>query len=318
LICLADNTIHEDLAALHKHIRSLKITQEFYYTKYYNKRDLLTGEEIPFKNAEQYLSTDFLNKNNIRKYVKEQPEAAKVWAINWLKNRKEKKSLVYAPTQAELRSLQCPSIKYYDSVGGYENICSQIGLKVRYNGSLKYESLGDATIIQDTREQNPLKLKRKTVSKKLDAGDYGLEEKFDKKIYIERKGLSDFLGTMVTKENKNGGEAKFGVTRFRAELDRAKASGSYIIMLVESDINDALGFQYLPQTRYTRATPEHIFKNLRSLIEDYSNFQVVFVNGRVEAAKILERLFEAGESVKNVDLQYAYETGELSGEKLCG
>ena len=314
MICLADNSEHADLVALHKHLRTLKITQELYYTKYYNKKDLLTGEDIEYKNPEQYLSSDFCNKNNIRKFVKEKPVEAKAWAIQWLKSRKEKKGLKLAPTQVELRSLQCPSIKYYDSVGGYSTICESIGLQLRYSGELTREPLGDAIIIQDTREQKPLKLKRKIVIEKLDAGDYGLAGTHDKKIYIERKGLSDFLGTMVTKETKDGGESKHGISRFRAELDRAKESGSYIIMLVESSINDALGFQYLPQTRYTRATPEHIFKNLRNLIQDYSNFQVVFVDGRIEASKILERLFEAGESVKQVDLQYAYETGKLKGE----
>ena len=306
--CLIDNTEHDSLESLHKYLRKFKIKQETYYLEYYPRKDLLTGEQIPFKNVDQYLSADFINKINLKKWIQQNPEQAKIWAIEWLKKRKEKKNLVYAPTQVELRSLPCPSVHYYEMHGGYNEICKSIGLKQRFDGKIRFDKLpNDVVIIQDTREQLPLKFSYNIEVKKLEVGDYGLCEQYDRKIYIERKNLNDFVSTLASKNKIEGSKAKFGFERFKAELDRAKISDAYLIMVVESDINDALSFNYLPQMKWTKTNPSHIFKNLRDLLNEYLNFQVVFVKGKKEAASAVIKIFEAGESVKNTDLEYWYE-----------
>lgn len=316
MICLADNTEHADERALHLHLLKIKLKQVDYYRRYHTKRDLLTGEEIPWTTREKYLRTDFLDKHNLNRFLKESP-LARDWAIGWLKHRKEEKGLVFAPTHVELRSLSCPSIEFYEANGGYNAICSSLGLKPRFAGSLSFAPLtAEATLIRDTREQKPLKLPGNVIVQKLEVGDYGLAAPHDRGIYIERKSLSDFVGTLSTKKTtglkKNGedSEALLGFDRFRAELGRAKALGAYLVMLVEDELTRALSFDYLPHLRWaTRTSPDHVFRNLRLLLNEFPDFQVLFVGGRIEAAKVMMQLFRAGDSVKQTDLQLAYERG---------
>lgn len=311
VICLIDNTEHESIEALHKHIRPL-MKQESYWTHYHPKVCLGSGKPIPFKNAEQYLNQDFIDKNQIRSFLKKEPIRGREWAINWLKKRKEEKGLIYAPSQVELRSLQCPSMPYYDSVGGYYEITRELGFKDRYNGQSPVFTSEISDIIQDSREQNPLKLGANTVVAKLDAGDYGLATPHDKGIYIERKSLSDMVSTLSARaiQRKKGEDSN--VERFDRELARAKESGHYIVMLVESPITDALSFDYLPQLRWSRVKPSHVWHNLRDFLTKYPlTFQAVFVGGRQEAARVALKIFQMGEQVKSVDLHHAYEKGLL-------
>lgn len=303
-ICYIDNTEHISLDSLLDHLKKIKIKQKEYFIKI-NKQDLLTGEYIEFKNPEQYLNTDFVDKRNLKKWIKLNPEKGKDWAINFLKKRKEEKQLVLAPTQVDLRSLNCPSIHYYEENGGYNKICEELGFKTRFKydkceeSAFKVSKACDSIII-DTRERLPLKIVTKIINKKLNVGDYGLEGEEDKGIYIERKNLNDFVGTLSE------------YSRFEKELERAKESNSYIIMLVESDINDSLGFNFLPQMKWTKTNPSHIFKNLRDLNNKFNNFQTLFVGGRIEAAKAVIKLLSLGEIIKTQDLQYRLETKELS------
>lgn len=304
--CLIDDTGYKTVEHLHLYLRKLKIKQEEYYTKYYQKRDKFTNELIPYKNYEQYFNTDFINKNNLKKYIKQCPEEGKKWAIDFLKKRKEDKNLIYPPTQVELRSLMCPTIHYYESVGGYTKICEELGYKIRYtNPELKFNKLSDkCTIICDSREQKPFNLEgKKKKVKALKFGDYALSGKFNQNIYIERKGPSDFVGTLSK-----------GFIRFEKEIIRAKEKNSYIIVLVESSIGEMLGFNYLPQFKWVKTNPSHIFKNVRDLLHKYDNLQFLFVDSKKEASLMLIKLFELGEQVKNCDLQFLYEAGILKAE----
>ena len=331
MICAIDNTVHTTREELHLHLRKLKVKQEEYYTSFEPRRDVHSGEIIPFKApVERYLKQEFVDKNSLRKFIKTNSLAAQEWAINWLKKRKEEKQLVYPPTQVELRSLMAPSALYYDFIGGYNEICAKLGYTIRHNGILSDVELpSGAVIIEDTRENTPLEIDTPTIQQKVHCGDYALAVPYDQGIYIERKALGDFVGTLSERkiERKSGGDSN--LDRFTRELERAKETGAYIIMLVEAGINDALGFNYLPQftrrfgkrfdtkTRkmvdceYRGAMPEHVFKNLRDLIVRFDNFQVLFVKDRDEAAKAVVKLLGAGDSVKKVDLELMYERKEL-------
>ncbi len=309
MICAIDKTEHESLEALHKHLRKIKVKQEVYYTQYAPQLDLGTREPIPFKTpVERYVKTEFINKINLKRFLKEQPAAGKAWAIDWLVKRKAEKGLVYPPLQSELRSLMCPGIAYYNHIGGYSQICQEIGYTIRFNGSVPVESPPDCPVIVDTREQNPLKLKVPTVNAKVNCGDYALPAGHDKGIYIERKSLQDFVGTLSPRQTRLGDS---NLARFERELERAKELGAYLILLVESDINQALGFNFLPHMKHFYVQPDHIFKNLRDLFYRFSDFQALFVNGRIEAAKAVPTLLGMGEAVKTFDVQFAYENGDL-------
>lgn len=320
VICLIDNTEHADLAALHKYLRP-RMKQEAYYRHYLNKKDPVTGADIPFKNVDQYLSQDFIDKESLKKWIKLNPVAGREWAVKWLKTRKEEKGLTYAPSQVELRSLECPSMHYYDSVGGYYAIARELGYVDRYLPRAPFfvPLLAACSVIQDSREQQPIKLPLKTVVGKVDEGDYALAAPHDRGIYIERKSLGDLVGTFnrrvnqrVKKDSSVTLDTSFD--RFDRELGRAAEKNSYIVMVVESSLDVALNYDdeqsdyYDPSMRWSKAGPQHVMKNLRDLLTKYPlTFQAVFADGRAEAARVMMRIFEAGEDVKRVDLQYNYE-----------
>ena len=301
--CLIDGLVFSDIEALHFHLKELKISQKDYYLKYHPKKDLLNGKPLPFKSPEHYLLNDFENKNNLKKYLKDYPEEAKLWSINWLKKRKEAKSLIWAPIQVELRSLPCPSIMYYDWAIGYNKLCDELSLKIKFRDNVpRFSKLPkNSNIIIDTREQRPLLLNYENSKRgTLNIGDYALEGIHDKKIYIERKSLLDFISTL-TKD----------LGRFHRELDRAKEIGAYVIMMVENSINDCLGFNYLSRRyiglRYVKTNPSHVFKNLRDTIQKYENFQPIFVDGRLKSENAIIKIFQLGEQARNIDLQLMYE-----------
>lgn len=314
-VCKVDNSEHESLEALHKYLRSLKITQEKYYTEYAPVIDKGTGLPIPFKApAADYLKKEFVDKDSLKKWFKNNPQEAKVWAIDWLKQRKEKKSLVYAPCQTELRSLLCPSAPYYNSTfeGGYSKVCKDLGYELVFDQNFPQNTKPiEGSIIVDTREQAPIKLKGRTISLKLNCGDYGLEPKHDKGIYIERKSLSDFFGTLSDRETRAGDS---NYSRFIRELERANEAGAYIVMLVEAPLEDALDSEsaIFQSSLRSKVTPEHIFHNLRDLFHRFpTSFQALFVKNRKESAVAIPMILSAGEIVKRVDLQAEYDLKKL-------
>ena len=302
IICKIDNSTHESVELLHKYLRKFHIKQSKYYEEYCPKKDLLTGEKIDFKDYNQYFNQDFKNKNNLKKWLKNNPDKGREWAVNWLIKRKEEKSLIYAPSYIELRSLFAPSMDYFNSIGDYYSITKELGFLDRYNNDkLKFKPFKNKTIIIDTREQNPITLSLPTINGTVAVGDYALQGKDDLGIYIERKSLQDFCGTLSG-----------GLERFDRELKKAQEAGLYIVMMVESNLSDSLSFSFLPQMKWTKAQPSFIFKNLRDLLNKYPlNFQVIFTEGRKDFANKMIKIFELGEQVKKVDLQYRIENQEI-------
>lgn len=299
--CLIDQTWHESLDDLHKHLRKLKVKKETYYVTYYDRRDRLTGQTIPFTTVDKYLATEFLCKDNLKKWIAANPVEGRQWAVDWLMKRKSEKDLIYPPTQVELESLMCPSIHYYNRVGGYNAICTQLGYQIRFTGQLTYESLPLGSMVIDTREQNPLGLVG-AIHSKLNVGDYGLIPDRDLGVYVERKSLVDLVGTL-----------SLGHDRFLREMERAKEVGAYVIILVESPISVALEFK----PKHGTVTAAHVFKRLRDLLSHYDNVQALFVKDRVEASHAVTRILSAGISIKSVDLQYAYECKQLIDPLPC-
>lgn len=298
--CLIDNQEFSDIKYLHAHLKKLSIKLEDYYTQYLDKRDLLTGEKIEFKNYKQYLKSDFVSKVNLNKWSAVNPDKAIEWAKNFLSERKQEKNLTYAPHHSELRTLFCPNVKFFEKFSDYNQICESIGLTKRfdYKKELKFTPLPiDYKIVIDTREQKPLALLNK-VTGTLKFGDYALDG--NNSICFERKSLSDLVGTLGK-----------GYERFCRELQRAKEAGSYLIVLVEKDINSALSFHKEFETRYAKVTPEHIFRNMRELIYQFDNVQFVFAKDRKESARVMMRILELGEQTKTTDLQYMYEVKKL-------
>lgn len=324
-VCAFDQTQHANLQDLHAHIRRFKVSQKLYYETYWPRKDLLTGEIIPFKDIDRYFSQDFVSKVTLKKWLAKNPAEGMEWAKRWLVRRKLEKELIYAPSQVELRTLCCPSMPYYETLGategGYYGITKRLGYVERYNlNPLVFNPLpSNFVIIQDSREQSPINLPRPVQVEALNVGDYALAAPYDVGVRIERKSLTDFCGTLSNRKVTHKGGCKgtepiadSALQRFDRELARAEAANLYVVMMVESDINDVQRFNYLPQTRWIKASPEYVLHNLRTLLTKYPlTFQSLFVPGRIEMARVMVKVFELGKQIWATDLQHAYEESKL-------
>ena len=294
---------------LHGHLKAHGLRMVEYYQKHFPRHDKHDGKIIKFKNKEQYLTTEFNTRTNLRMWLKSISEdEAKEYCKDVLIKRKEKRDLIYAPSQVELRTVISPPMQYYNELfGDYYRLCENLGFENKYGrfsdivSGYEYNK-PEYKIFVDTRERIPLKFERGIEVKKLDFGDYAFSSKEATcNCYIERKMLSDFIGTMSG-----------GYERFINEIERAQDAGAYLVVLVEDSLNHAMSFPYLPHiSKKIKATPEFIFHRVRDIIQKYPHTQFLFVNGRKEASRVIERIFTCGCVHEKVDLQYAYETKVL-------
>ena len=305
VICKVDGKEFKDDKALHMALKGYGLNKVKYYQKYFERRDLLTNELINFKTKEQYLNSDFNDKNNMKKWLKVQaPEKAQKYCKELLIKRKEVKNLTYSPTQVELRTIMAPSIIFYNTIfKDYYDICSSIGLENKFihpnlvEDHFKNKLTNKDTIYVDTREQSWLKFDIFFEIKTLGFGDYACSND-NCGCFIERKSLSDFISTLSVKN----------FDRFKNEIEKAKKNNSYIIVMVEEKLTSALSFQYLPHiSKKIKATPEYIFHNVRELLQTYDNLQFLFVDGRGEMTRIIESIFASNCFYKKIDLQLAYD-----------
>ena len=151
---------------LHAHIKAHKLRVAEYYQTHFARYDKYDGSIIKFKNKEQYFNNDFNSRITLKKWLKEFPEEeTKRYCSELLSNRKEKKQLIYSPTQVELRTILSPPIHFYnDLFGSYYELCESLGYKNKFHNPEKitygsiYDS-PDSKIYIDTREKLPLKFK---------------------------------------------------------------------------------------------------------------------------------------------------------------
>lgn len=289
---------------LHSHLKAHDMRVVEYYQTQYPRYDLYTGDIIKFKNKGQYFETNFNTRTSLRKWLNEQDQKrAKSYLIDLLKDRKEKKNLIYTPTQVELRSTVIPSIVLYEKYMDYYKSCKEIGLKNKYRKfrrtTIESSVQEDCKVYIDTREQNPLKLDLPSEVKTLKFGDYTLSNKdLTCNCYIERKSLADFISTMSVMH----------LERFKREIERAAEANANLIILVEDTLTHALSFNHLPYiSKKIRATPEFIFKNTRDLIQEYPHIQFLFVKGRKESVRVMKNIFFSNCLYKKMDLQLAYD-----------
>lgn len=293
--------------SLHLHIKAHKLSIEQYYQQNFPRHDLHTKELIKYKNKDQYFSSDFNNKRNLKSWLKSIPnKQAQEYCAALLQKRKEEKGLVYAPTQVELRTLPMPPIQYYELLfDSYYKLCKKIGYKNKFKcipTKKEYEETysDDHLIYIDSREQKPLEIEDfPTEVRGLKFGDYCLNDKEKtQNTYIERKSVPDLIGTLSS-----------GLERFKNEINRAAEENAYMVILVERNLNDCLAFNRLKHVykKNTRVTPDFIFHNIRDLIQEFSHIQFLFVNGRDECIRIVKKLLLSDVLKEKHDLQLAYE-----------
>ena len=305
VICKACEKEFETERQLHAHLKAHGLLMVEYYQKHFPRHDLHDNKIIKFKSKNQYLTTDFNSKTNLKLWLKNQPKKeADEYCVSLLKNRKKNKGLIYSPSQVELRSIMSPPIQYYEKeFDDYFKLCSGLGFKNKYGnfGEIVSGSEYDKSeykIFIDTREQKPLKFERATEIKTLKFGDYSFSDKDATcNCYIERKNLSDFIGTISG-----------GYERFINEIKRSEEAEANLVVLVEDSLQNAMSFPYLPHiSKKIRATPEFIFHRVRTLAQEHPSLQFLFVSGRKESSRIVERIFTCECAYKKIDLQLAYD-----------
>ena len=295
---------------LHAHLKAHKLSMVEYYQQEFPRYDKHDGKMIKFKNKDQYFNTDFNSRTNLRMWLKTQPrDEVKEYCSSLLQKRIDEKGIEYSPTQVELRTLLIPPIQYYNELfGDYYKLCKSLGLKNKYivaNDIVEGAEWKkpEYKIFIDTREQKPLKFKnRDTQIMTLKFGDYAFSSKQAScNCYIERKNLSDFIGTMSG-----------GYERFINEIKRAQEAEAKLVVLVEDTLSKALSFPFLPHiSKKIKATPEFIFHRVRALTQKFPHVQFLFVKGRTESSRVIEKIFTCGCVYEKIDLQYAYDIGQL-------
>lgn len=297
--CKICNEEFESETNLHRHLRKHKMTIETYYVTQFPRRDKYSNELISFKSKEYYFSNDFVCKENFAKWIKSAPSSvAEEYIKEYLIKRKSSKSLQFIPSQVELRSLNGPSIVTFEKYFDYFEFCAGLGMSAKFQNINYVFSCGDEdhTILVDTREQKPFELPVYKIQK-LDYGDYCLEESDVKpKCYIERKSANDFIGTLSELE------------RFEKEVVRANENGDYLVVLVEERLSNLLSFnKKLANCERFCVSPEHIFHNVRYLMQKYNNIQFLFANGREEALRLCSKILRERSAHFSTDLQLLYD-----------
>ena len=301
--CLECHKQFEDETTLHKHLRAHKISVGNYHQKFYPRYDKYDGSLIKFKTLDQYRSNEFNSKTNLNKWLESvSVEERQKYITDFLSQRKQKKNLKYSLTQAELKTLMCPGMKYINDlfVGGYYQICDSLGFVNRF-GRYKLEKddfidISKKVIFRDTREQKGLDFDLQTRNKCMDVGDYRLA---NCDIRVERKSIPDIWGSLSG-----------GYDRFKREIDRAVEQDLYLIVLIESPLSELYQFPFRRQVYgKIKMSPEMPLHNMREILKDYKNVQFVFVKDREDASRVIEKIFSAGDNCRNVDLQYLVDIG---------
>lgn len=280
-----------------------KIKISSYFQKFFPRFDLFSNESIIFKNKETYFSTDFNDKRNLKKYLESvNKEDGLKYLIDWLIKRKNSKNLIYSMGEFECRSLCFPSIKYienYYGEGSYNKICLESGLKLKYNLNYSPETNQIDEIIIDTRESKPYNFDIPVKIQKLNFADYAPVPN-PNNVFVERKEIGDWAGVMSN-----------GYERFQKELQRAKDNNAYIIILIESKYSDLLSINYLPQTKWLKASSEFLMKRARDLYLRFDNFQMVCGGKRSECIELFNKIIRI-KNIQTFDIQYLIDINKIS------
>lgn len=301
-ICQICNKEFNSLKGLHSHISKSHTGWSIsdYYHYHFPRKDLYTNEFIKFKNHTQYFEDNFNSRENFSAWLLDnyKLEEAKKLCINNLLNRCARKNNYILPPQFDLKGLMIPT------VGGWEKIFSttsleagmeSLGITLNYNYNISNICTDnyDYIIYQDSREQLPFLLDCNVQKVKLPVGDYTISEPYFSNIYIERKSLSDLVGTLTG-----------GYDRFINEIEKAKSIDAYLVVIVE-DLYSEL-YHYNSINKFTKkVNGQYILRKIREITSQYSNIQFVAAGSRRNASDLCIKILKMKDLVKSIDLEYA-------------
>ena len=297
--CGFESDKKEDFVEHVKTKHSLKISD--YCERFDKKFDLFTGEPIKFKSLDQYLLTNFCNKKNMLSWLKKNKETlSSQYLSGCASSHSIIKSVSNFPSCSEIRAISyMPSLKTYEFFFPELNdFIDSIGLKRRYDYNLnekKLNYISAKNITIDTREQKPLNFKGIESSfSKLEFGDYSSYFL----LAVERKSLGDLVSTLCS-----------GFDRFKREIERAKSSGGYIVVVSDCDINQFLSFNYSRQGRFSKASIEFVLHRFRDILRCFpDHVQFCFSGGRKRSSEIIAKILGmTPERASSLDFQYLIE-----------
>ena len=299
-VCAICNESFDDETFV-KHLRTHKIKLADYYVQHRPKNDLFTGEPIKFKNREQYQSSLYNTRTNLVKHLKFQTALRrKAILAQIIEMRQGIKQFAYAPSTTEARTQILPSPLLFQEYGlNYNAGWKAAGAKPRYDYEAKL-TFGNLpkTIYIDTREQKPLSFSVDSLVSTLKYGDYSCSP--NRGVVVERKSLQDLCGTLSA-----------GYERFQREIDRCHAAGETMVVCVETDANTLMSYNYLPQMRRIKATPEFICHRMRELCQKYPEIQFLLVKNRGLMSPTIEKIFSLKNKLTGIDLQYHFDKGDF-------
>jgi len=284
---------------LHMHISKIhKITLAEYYVNFYQRKDLHNGALLPFTNKQDYFIINFLNNDNLISWSSyADPVEVKKYLLERLSYRIESKKLQYAPCHTEIALNELPSIDLYKKFfGSYSKACEELKIMPLFGRNImkdffkKDDFFKSLKILIDTREQQPLEF-NKSMTMKLDFGDYTLGAPHYDYTYVDRKSETDFKGTFSS-----------GLDRFKRELDRAKNFSSYVFVVVESTIENIIKNNL--NSPY-KSNLSYVWHNVREICHEYRGVcQFVFTGGRRQSEEIIPKILFHGKKLWDIDLQY--------------
>jgi len=153
-----------------------------------------------------------------------------------------------------------------------------------------FDDYSNTKILIDTREQQPLSF-NKSESYKLDIGDYGVTSENYDYTYVDRKSFGDFCSTVTV-----------GYSRFCKELERCKALGCYLFVVMEFPFEEIQEYNYKSYKKYKI---DYVFHNVREMQKQYGDCcQFVFSGSREMSELIIPKILVMGKQVWKTDVNY--------------
>lgn len=275
-----------------------------YYVKHFPRRSVLTGNLLPFKTLDQYMSSYFANDEEEDQWLREAPiDRVKKYCLVQYKEYKKTKNKKAAPYYNEVATRKLPSVEIcVDAFGSYGAFCKELQLAPAFKRGLVRDfwniDTSDVRIMIDTREQYPFDIKNSFFSK-IDVGDYTAVGDHYDYTYVDRKAQGDFISTL----------SKSSFERFRKEMLRCRNLEVQLFIVVEGSIED---IRNRKAYKKNQASVEHTFHNMRLIQEEFSDVcQFVFARDREDAQDITERILFFGKRIWGVDLQYYINNREI-------
>ena len=287
----------ESRRSLHAHMKAHFSCIGDYYVKHYPKLDLLTKEQIPFLNYDQYINQEFICHANFKQWLeKVDRDTAKAYVLLKSEEKFKEKNVKMSPPDLFYRLSDMADISDCKRLfGSYSEFLSWSKINSYFNKKLPKDfwdnDRHDLEILIDTREQQPLNFPN-SIESKLDFGDYTAGGERYSSTFVDRKAVGDFCSTFSG-----------GIERFRREMDRCVEFGSYMFVVVESSVE-----KINSENKKFVKNMSYVWHNVKQLMIDYpEHIQFIFPYSRKGAQKIIPKLLYHGKDLWNVDVQYFLE-----------